>query len=665
MSDSRCPQRFLVASCLCASLFATATTAAPALIELTPDMLVNLSGVRPATELADEQDTVGDPLNGHGGKPKTIFSQGWQNKDLYFPLDVVVDLGVELQLTAICWFDANGSAPMTVSVGSPRAWKQVASDDLKAYLQWKTHALEERARYVKFRFETPGALISEIGLYGEPSRAPLASPRKTPPRPPRSTMDRFMGINAFVDDPIERIAAVGIIREYHQWAWDEGNGKAAYSGFPSNQYAWSPSWVSGPGWGWDFDDFYSRLREAGLEISPVLQQSAPYLVGNDFKRISEKPAGKNEDPSAPESYREHADWLFQFAARYGSNAIDPSLLKLRPGQPKKTGLGLIRHLENYNEPDRWWEGRRAHFSPFEFAAMCSADYDGHRGAMGATVGVKNADPQMRFVMGGIARPEPEYLKAMMLWADAFRDGDFPADVINLHHYSNDGGGQHGAAKHGISPEADDLKGRMRKLVGFCHENLPGRGVWLTEFGYDIHPGSYQHAPKIGANDSAEVQAQWLVRSYLELAAAGIDRAFQYMLRDVNAASPTQYNTSGLTSEKANGHQPKKSWHYVATMKSALKGLAFHQEIANADRRVRVYEFRSPTGPERAFAVWCSTSEDLRIPGFGLPVGEENHATLIALAEGDPVGIRTNLPIQDGVVIINVSERPVFVQIQPH
>ena len=65
-------------------------------------------------------------------------------------------------------------------------------------------------------------------------------------------------------------------------------------------------------------------------------------------------------------------------------------------------MNTLAYFENWNEENKWWKGRAAYFSPYEFAAMCSADYDGHRCAMGATVGVKNADPKALMVMAAAA-----------------------------------------------------------------------------------------------------------------------------------------------------------------------------------------------------------------------------------------------------------------------
>lgn len=649
-------------SCLALMLMWLSPSGAADRIRLSPDMLTNLSGQRPAVELVDEQDLAGDPRTGDAQQPKTVYSNGWINAKLYYPLSIVVDLGVTYDLTDVCYFDAEDQGVLSVDCRDADAWKPLFSGPLSEHRRWVTRNVAVGTRYVRLTFESPSSLVAEIALYGM-ARGPVpAAPQ--PVSHSRPLMDSFIGVNGFVDDPVDRIAACGHLREYHQWQWDEGNTDASYPGYPGHQLAWSPSWVSGPGWGWDFDRFYQQLKTAGVEAAPCLQGCAPYLVGYDSNRGDEKPVIKGGDPTQPRSYVAHASYLFQFAARYGGTPVDETLLKLKSGQPVRSGLGLVRYMENWNEPDKWWKSRAEMFSPIELAAMCSADYDGHRGSMGRTVGVKNADPGMRLVMGGLARPEIEYLKAMKLWSDLNRGGDFPADVVNLHHYSNDTGGQGGQSKTGVSPEADGLRERFERVVEWRNRFLPDREVWISEFGYDTNPNSSQHAPAIGAADAEEVQAQWIVRSFLALAAAGVDRAQVYMLRDVNPASATQYDSSGLTSEKGK-HEPKRAWYYLAALRSALRGTRFEAEIPSGDARVRIHKFRSDdTAPRHVYVLWCPTVNQTQVQGFELDVAHASSATLIALEPGEAEGKKTPLTVRNGRIVVNVSERPVFVGVPP-
>lgn len=628
-------------------------------IRLSEEMLINLSGQRPAVELVDEQDLTGDPRRGDAQQPKTVYSNGWINAKLYYPLSIVIDLGVVHDLSDICYFDVEDQGVLSVDCRDADAWQPLFSGPLSQYRQWTSRRAAVATRYLRVTFESPSSLVAEIMLYGTPRGQRVAAPQRIPHQKP--LMDSFIGINGFIDDPIERIAACGHLREYHQWQWDEGNQDSSYPGYPNHQLAWSPSWVSGPGWGWDFDQFYQQLKVAGIEVSPCFQGCAPYLVGFDGSRTDEKPVAAGSDPTQPASYIAHASYLFQFAARYGGTPCDSTLLKLRAGQPVRSGLGLVPYMENWNEPDKWWKGRAPCFLPVELAAMCSADYDGHRGCMGRTVGIKNADPGMKLVMGGLAKPEIEYIRAMKLWADLHRGGDFPADVINLHHYSNDAGGQGGQPTTGISPEADGLRERFQRIVQWRDQFLPDVEIWVSEFGYDTHPKSTQRAPAIGAADAEEVQGQWIVRSFLALAAAGVDRAQLYMLRDVNADSTVQYDSSGLTSEKAKHHEPKRAWYYVAALRHVLRGTRLESEVPSGDARVRIYRFRSEDTPcRRLYAIWCPTSSQTRVSGFSLDVPNASAAALITLEPRSATGQTTPIAVENARITIDVSERPVFV-----
>jgi hypothetical protein len=283
--------------------------------------------------------------------------------------------------------------------------------------------------------------------------------------------------------------------------------------------------------------------------------------------------------------------------------------------------------------------------------------------MGPTVGVKNADPKMKLVLGGLAIPELEYIKAMQLWADFRRDGDFPTDVLNFHHYSNDAGGQSGRPTTGISPEADGLRERFQRIVEFRNRYMPGKEVWVSEFGYDTNPKSVQRAPALGSASAEEVQGQWIVRSYLALAAAGVDRVQQYMLRDVNAGNTVKFNSSGLTNEKWNRHQPKRSWFYVATLRHVLGQTHFEREVPSGDERVRIYRFRSAEPACRYVdVVWCLTSSQQQVEDFSFDVATSSPATLVSLRPNSTTGQEAQLAPKNGRITLTVTERPAFVRV---
>lgn len=626
-------------------------------VPLSQEMIINFSTQGDASLLVDEQQISGDPKNGIGGTPSTIYTGGYNS--LYYPLQVIIDLGSTHQVSEIYLFDANNADTLSIYTGSPLGWQNPSKIYLGFYNSWRSVPLNTTTRYIMLEFPTRKANIAEIILYGQPNFQAKPIPPKITHTLPK--METLIGINALHNQPVDKLRCVGSVREYHPWQWDEGNGNSSYPGYPNNEFAWSPSWVSGSGWGWDFDQKYSEFKNANLDLSPCLQQTALFMLDSS-KNVDQKPISPNDDPEDPASYIEHSRYLFQFTARYGSSQVPASQLMLRNGQPQVSGLGLIKYVENWNEPDKWWRGRDGHFNPYEMAAMCSADYDGHEGALGSGHGAKNADPNIKFVMGGLTILGLDYIKSMKLWCDLHRTSGFPADVLNFHHYSNTSGGQSTNLRQGISPEDDNLKQKLVEIVDYRDRYLPGKEIWVSEFGYDTNPNSTQGVPAIGNNDGYEVQGQWLLRSYLEMAAAGIDRAHLYFFADLNAPNPNKFNSSGIVNENWFGYQPKKSWYYVYAFKKALTDYRFVSEIPSQNPDVNVYEFYNENSATTIYAAWCTTSEDKKVNNFELNIGNALGATLLTLSPTDTVAIESQLSTSaSNSVFINLSERPVFVR----
>src|SRR5450755_3197501 len=280
------------------------------------------------------------------------------------------------------------------------------------------------------------------------------------------TVAEFMGLNGFIDDDPAKLAAVGNVREYHNWTWNDGNGVQAYVGYPDNKLEFSV--FNGF---WDFDAYYSKLDSAGVLVFPCIQGSVDYLAS------AMPPVPKGADATDPASYVAHAAFMYQYAARYGGTAVAASKLKLDPAQKVASGLKLLPYYEDGNEPDANWVHADGSFlfTPEMTAAMASADYDGDQGKLGGELGVKTADPKAKLVLAGLAGAGPKdflsnvtgYLDGMRAWATAHRAGSFPADVINVHDYCF-GPDPFGTAspKPGLSPEECQLQDQLASVAQY-------------------------------------------------------------------------------------------------------------------------------------------------------------------------------------------------------
>ncbi|RED56597.1 fibronectin type III domain-containing protein [Cohnella lupini] len=640
-----------------ASKTTAATGGSGGKIVLTASMLLNETQSGDPSKLIDEQSAAGDPKAGAGGTPSTAWDIGYNA--IYVPASVVIDLGADYALTDFYLYDSGGSGNVVVSTGTPFSWTQQFTDNMSGFNSWKAHPVSTTTRYIQIVIPNTSVAVNELVIYGTQVGTPVSPPNPTAHVKP--TMDQLIGINAFIDDPFAKIQVAGFVREYHNWNWDEGDLwnfgtiQTGYSNYPNNANKFNPSYAGG---GWNFDAYYSGLKALGITVSPAIQGSVSWLSTDS----NYKPISAGESALSPSSYAEHADHMYQFAARYGNAAVADAKLKLAAGQPRSTGLNTLSYFENWNEQDKWWKQREGYFNPYEYAAMSSADYDGHLGTMGNTVGVKNADPNAKMVMGGLADPKLEYIRALKFWSDFNRGGSFPFDVVNIHHYSNNGTNQTSGTA-GISPEADGLKERLQKFTDYRNAYLPGKEVWITEFGYDTNQSSPQKVQAIGATSVQEVQADWIVRSYLAAAAAGIDKAAMYMLRDVDASSPTQFDSSGLTGSMSTGWAPKISWYYTYTLKNRLTGMRYLGEQTSGNANVKIYKFKSATTNQGAYVVWSPTSNNTTVSNYSLSLqGTPNSATLVTMANGDTDGVPSSLTISGGAVSVNVSERPSFVMV---
>ncbi len=621
-------------------------------------MIINESAVGNGINLVDEQSKW------ESGELSFQPQQVWKpaftwNEPLYIAIDLQTIRQVySLALYRVVDLLDRTDAEVSIYTGHPFAWKPLVGKQVVKRNEWQYITFSPlKTRYLRLKIEGGKVNIGELFLFGAPAdedtRTKAVSQEAPAKTVKRTTFDKMLGINAFVDDPIGRYDFFGLVREYHNWRWVEDEGDQPY---PENVNHWNPGDSN-----WNFDALYQNMHRMGVAGCPSIKENLKWLRKNHWENNT-KPLLLGDDPEDPRSYIAHADHLFQYAARYGHTVVADSLLKLANDQPQASGLGYLHYFENWNEQDIWWKYRGEYFSPYEFAAMSSADYDGHQQALGTTVGLKNADSTAQLVMGGLAALNFDYVRAIKFWADHHRGGSFPADVLNFHHYSNY---KNGDERYAISPEADSLQAKLETLIKYRDQYLPGRELWLTEFGYDTNSASPQGVPSIDGFTNEEVQGMWLVRSLLAAAAAGIDRTAIYMLRDVKDGDPSLYNTCGITSSKHSGWQPKPAWYYLKTFAQGLRGMQFAQSVPATNPKVTVYKFvaqnSSENKPRAAYVVWCSTATGEVVENYELKfASSERHGLLISLSDNAMGDTRAFDTAELGSVKLTVSEKPTLI-----
>lgn len=635
---------------------------------ITGDMIINETGSGNHMAWFDEQnfDTV----------PVTHWdTYGVQT---FWPAGIIIDLGRNFKITGIWIFDGAKEKNieggiLNLSSGKPFEWGNNHKYELQNSNQWTRIEWLAETRFLRLQKEATvqytayngytencDLAIKEIIIMGYPIQKEVFAEEITRHEPFNITMDQFIGMNSYITTPDRVHEAVGNVREYRPWrwngvtdlntpiSWDVLNNQGAQNEYAEKQLPNS-------------DLYYQKMKDMGIECIPCVHRHVD--EANEHENIPS--FGGN--PDDPFSYRIISDYSFQFVARYGNTKVEERLLRTTEETPKKSGMGLIRYFENWNEPNRHWGNPAGHFTPYQFAAFCSASFDGHMNEMGEGFGVKNADPEIKFVHGGLAFLSIDYLKAMKLWSDHYRKGSFPADVINVHHYCNTRNTQHpDGYAHGISPEEDMLKEKLTTLVEWRNKHLPGKELWLSEFGWDTDENTYQSAA-FGHDlyphgiTKEEIQAQWLTRAFLIGAAAGLDRMQMFLANDLKNYPHGVYGTCGFITVD---EEYKPSWYYVKTLKDALAGMVFLDEYPSGNENVWIYRFKNLETNKGAYVLWCPTANGTSVSNYELNIDESpiGNAWLIEMEHNYETGKKTELTIKEQKANLYVSERPVIVLI---
>ncbi|WP_316839576.1 hypothetical protein [Pedobacter gandavensis] len=493
-------------------------------------------------------------------------------------------------------------------------------------------------------------------------------------------MKDMLGINAFewdfLQDPnnpndgskiyepkMELMKSFSSVRHYMDWEKLEDS---------PGIYSFNPTTRGG----WNYDAVYARAKQEGLVMLACLKNVPDWLYKSypTHQREVDVVAVKyGADREKPASYEAQAKAIYQFVARYGSNKnIDTNAIVLNK-KPRwhgdvvnkvKVGLDLVTYVECNNEPDKWWKGEIAQQTGREYAANLSAFYDGNKGKMGKYVGAKTADPNIKVVIGGLARPDINYIKEIVEWCKENRgykpDGtvDLCFDVINYHLYSNDNTGwfaKFHSTKRGIAPELGNMPDIADTFVNYARSLGSNIEVWTTETGYDLNSKSIQRAIPIGSKSVLLTQADWILRTSLMYARHGLNRVFFYLAYDIlppgtdDTESP--FGTSGLL--HADRRRPAADY---LLQTGNLMGDYVYEKTINSDPFVDVYKYNQKT-----MYVLVVPDEKDRKETYELDLGKAKMARVHQLKPGADTMTPKDIPTKGGILKLTITETPVFVE----
>jgi endoglucanase len=616
------------------------------------------------------------------GDTQVDVHTGWgkviNNYDAYYPL---MD-GEEITLESIKFFDFTGSTqdqPMIISVITDQ-WQRIPiatftgdiyngwvgpypDRHLTGNAQFKLDAPVTNIRYLVMNI--PNVLPTEIEFYGTYK---AGNPPASTGRVKNIKIKDLLGVNGYewnfqdgvhteslVESKVTAAKSFSGLRHYMDWEKLEST---------EGVFSYNPT-LSGS---WNYDLIYERCKQENIEVLACLKTLSNWMLASypESERDHENvPVKYGKNFADPLSYIEQSRVAFQYAARYGSNPnVNPALLSVST-TPRwygdypntvKIGLNLIKYIECDNERDKWWKGRKGYQTAREYAANLSAFYDGHKNTMGAAVGIKNADPNMKVVIAGLVTG-PDYIKGMVDWCKEFRgynpDGTVNLcwDIVNFHLYTDDASSnQSGTSTRGAAPEVTNAGQILQDFVKVSKEFSKEMPVWITEAGFDISQNSPLKAIAIGDKSVMQTQADWILRTSLFSARNGIEKVFFYQMYDDNPNGGI-FSSSGFINED---QTRRPSADYFLQTKT-LFGEYVYKETINSDPVVDRYELNG-----KSVYVLVVPDEVGRTGQYNLTLGGTGIAKIYTPKAGSSNMDLQELPLIEGKVTVPVSETPIFV-----
>lgn len=348
------------------------------------------------------------------------------------------------------------------------------------------------------------------------------------------SVDSRLGLNAAHAPLAPKLRDLGI-----GWVRFE-NMKWPFVSPEPHKYAFDGS--VGP-WHVNTDEIFQTYRRNGLNILSYM-----FLTP---KWTSSAPPGVKDDRAItfpPKDLSLFGEFCFQVAARYGNTGHPAGVLL---SSDKKSGLGLVRYYEMWNEPglnpkpDATWGG-------------WSAPLDGYYNMMryGAEA-IKKADPTATVTSAGYAGITTEIVNRLRTYK--YPDGKCPLDfveVINVHYYSGlnppETAREDGNAR---LTSSTTLPQDIEELTAWRDQYAPQMPIWMTETGYDS-------AGPFGTTEA--IQAARLPRVVMLCLAFGVDKVFVYR---ESGSTPSMHACSGLL---RNDFTEKPSWFTFGTLVRQFK-----------------------------------------------------------------------------------------------
>ena len=274
----------------------------------------------------------------------------------------------------------------------------------------------------------------------------------------------------------------------------------------------------------------------------------------------------------------------------------------------------------------------------DYALLISLAYDGNRGEIAGTGVMSTAySSQTKLFTGSFSAPNSTYMKDLLEGISYHREREVILALRGINTLA--------FAPSSMSPESFYLAedSELLKMVALRDASYKYIEINVSGFGYNTKDTESDYYV------TEQVQANYLVRSYLIFAGMGIDRATICQYKD---EAGSEYDGFGTLNEDGT---EKLSQYYLAIMSKALNGYTFSKTIEN-EYGAYIYEFKNENG-DTVYAVW---SDGATITGVEIEVGDAE-VGIVSLTNAYSYDQQS--ATKDGTkVTVDATETPVFVKV---
>ena len=467
--------------------------------------------------------------------------------------ELTVDLALVKSIGTIRtrhWAGTNAASSLDLSVSVDGAsWTKVASLDPNALHAVTTSIPVQPVRYIRLRYvlnmkNYQKVYCFEIDAWDENG---VWGP-KMAAKPQSVSFRNLLGVNGIWGWGTQKYSSslgdnegpklynqvASHARNYHNLKWDvtDPDLDPEYSEMVAGRGTQASWWLN-----WDKE--YRAWKEANMTTDISIQFTAKTVPQSEW--------------NAPETSAYH--YGHEFSKHFGS----------------VQGVGLVDAVEVGNEP---W------------------DYDASFYATvlrGMAAGLRSGDSLMTIVAGTF-QAHDQFDIGTYIGTRVLEDVATTVDVVNCHTYSfvNDVTG----VRRGTYPENKHSSfNNIRPLQRWRDANMPGKPVWVTEWGWDAEGSGERCQNTECVSDKA--QAVYAIRGFMVLARSNIERATWYFYANLDCE--TLFCRSGLTTSAADNFQKRTVFVIFEEFLGRLGDSYFLADIQESDNGY-IYALSSTSKP---------------------------------------------------------------------